>query len=455
MILCIDFTGKKVKITEVEKERKRFKVMASREMVISEAPTSLTEYLKNTPGHIEEIKVSGAMDNTFHKIFILPDMKKKILNSAVEAEVIKSFGNGYQFRYIDLGEVPGPGQKVNRKILSVGIKSDGLETLYQMFANSRIKPRIYTTYPVALQALFDHLKLLSEQPLAFIELDHPASRITIFKEQEIRLTRELPSAKGEEDPESSALMKDIYRTILFYNDIYPNERIGRLMFAGSSTISGIEQNLSQKTGAEIVPLELEGAFPGIEDPSSIYPGCLGLALLEPNRFGFGFVPLSVQERKKIKKALSLAISASLGVGLIIALVISRFSLDLRNLNVFHGGIKGEIKMKEDRLKVMPLEFVSQYIETSQPPWSEILLEIAAVVPQGVALKSLTLKNMKKMWRGEVTGVADGSDEINSLLKVEETQNNFVKSPLFKGVKLVEREIQGKRVAFKIIYQLDV
>jgi Tfp pilus assembly protein PilN len=104
---------------------------------------------------------------------------------------------------------------------------------------------------------------------------------------------------------------------------------------------------------------------------------------------------------------------------------------------------------------MPLEFISQSIETTQPPWSEVLLELAAVVPSGVALKTLTLKNIKRIWRGEVTGIADGSDEINSLLQVEELQNNFSKSPLFTSVKLIERELQGKQVAFKIIYQLDV
>ncbi|MGB2769931.1 MAG: PilN domain-containing protein, partial [Candidatus Zixiibacteriota bacterium] len=95
------------------------------------------------------------------------------------------------------------------------------------------------------------------------------------------------------------------------------------------------------------------------------------------------------------------------------------------------------------------------IETTQPPWSDILLELAAVVPPGVALKTLTLKNVKKMWRGEVTGIADGSDEINSLLQVEELQNSFAKSPLFTGVKLIERKLQGNQVVFKIIYQLDV
>jgi hypothetical protein len=83
------------------------------------------------------------------------------------------------------------------------------------------------------------------------------------------------------------------------------------------------------------------------------------------------------------------------------------------------------------------------------------LELAAVVPSGVALKTLTLKNIKKMWRGEITGIADGSDEISSLLQVEELQNNFSKSPLFASVKLIERELQGKQVAFKIIYQLDI
>ena len=464
MLLCMDFAGEKVNIICVQNKKINLRpisttVEASFEHRAVESlelnVSDLGAYLRSKSGEIEETRVSGSLENTFHKIFILPDLKKKMLKSAVEIEVIKAFGNDYQFRYQDLGEVPGPGNKVDRKIMAVGIKRNSLEELSQMFAGSRIKSSTYTTYPVALQSLLEKMGVLSEDPLAFMELDYPTGRIVVFKGKEIRLTRELPLVEGEKDPESSALAKDIYRTLLFYNDAYPEERVGRLMFAGSSINSETIQNLSKKTGAEIIPFVPETIFQGINDIPHIHPGCLGLALLNPDRLSFGFIPFSVQEKRKIKKTLTLSTCAFCGVLLIFALAISRFSLDLRNLSVFHGGIKGEIKMKEDRLKELALEFVSQSIETSQPPWSEILLELAAVVPPGVAFKTLTLKKAKRVWRGEVTGVADGSDEISSLLLVEQVQNNFVQSPLFSGVKLTERELRGKQVAFKIIYQLDI
>lgn len=464
MLLCMDFAGEKVNIICVQNKKINLRpisttVEASFEHRAEESlelnVSDLGAYLRSKSGKIEETRVSGSLENTFHKIFILPDLKKKMLKSAVEIEVIKAFGNDYQFRYQDLGEVPGPGNKVDRKIMAVGIKRNSLEELSRMFAGSRIKSSTYTTYPVALQSLLEKMGVLSEDPLAFMELDYPTGRIVVFKGKEIRLTRELPLVEGEKDPESSALAKDIHRTLLFYNDAYPEERVSRLMFAGSSINSETIQNLSQKTGAEIIPFNPETVFQGIKETPYIHPGCLGLALLNPDRLSFGFIPFSVQEKRKIKKTLTLSTCAFCGVLLICALAISRFSLDLRNLNAYHGGIKGEIKMKEDRLKELPLEFVSQSIEASQPPWSEILLELSAVVPPGVAFKTLTLKKVKRVWRGEVTGVADGSDEISSLLLVEEVQNNFVQSPLFSGVKLTERELLGKQVTFKIIYQLDI
>ncbi|KPL00537.1 MAG: hypothetical protein AMJ91_04285 [candidate division Zixibacteria bacterium SM23_73_3] len=455
MLLCVDFAGKKIKIIGVERVEKKFKVVASFEFDGADLTGALGEYLKNTSANIAEIRVSGASEDTFHKIFILPDLKKRMLKSAVKTEVIKAFENGYQFKEEDIGEVPGPGNIVNRKMMTVGLKRKTLEELSRMFADSRIKPSIYTTYPVALQALLEKMGILSEESLAFMELDSPAGRIVIFKGEEIRLTRELPLAEEEKDSESSALAKDIYRTLLFYNDTYPEERVSRLMFAGSSTSSEIKKSLSQKAGAEIIPFNPETVFQCTEEASNIHPGCLGLALLDPDRSSFGFLPFSVQEKKKIKRILALSSSVSLGVLLIFALAVSRFSLDLRNLNAFHGGMKGEIRMKEDRLKELPLEFVSQSIESSQPFWSEILLELAAIVPPGVVLRTFTFKKMKKVWQGVVTGVADGSDEINSLLLVEEVQNNFVQSPLFNSVRLTERELKGKQVAFKIIYQLDI
>ncbi len=464
MLLCMDFSGEKVNLICVQTKKINLRPISTTVVTSFECKaveslelnvSDLGAYLRSKSGKIEETRVSGSLENTFHKIFILPDLKKKMLKSAVEIEVIKAFGNDYQFRYQDLGEVPGPGNKVNLKVMAVGIKRNNLEELSRMFAGSRIKSSTYTTYPVALQALLEKIGILSEEPLAFMELDHPTGRIIVFKGKEIRLTRELPLAEGEKDPESSALAKDIYRTLLFYNDTYPEERVSRLMFAGNSTTSETMQNLSQKTGAEIIPFDPETIFQGINDIPHIHPGCLGLALLNPDRLSFGFIPFSVQEKRKIKKTLTLSTCVFCGVLLIFALAISRFSLDLRNLNVFHGGIKGEIKMKEDRLKELPLEFVSQSIEASLPPWSEILLELAAVVPSGVALETFTLKKIKRVWRGEVSGIADGSDEISSLLLVEEVQNNFVKSPLFNGVKLTERELRGKQVAFKITCQLDI
>jgi hypothetical protein len=451
MLLCVDFSGKKVNILCAENKKEKIRVAESLELNVSD----LGDYLRNKSGKIKEIRVSGYLENSFHKILIMPDIKSKMLKQALETEVIKAFGSNYQFKHQDLGEVPGPGNKVNKKIMTIGIKRNTLEELSQMFVGSRIKPSIFTTYPVALQTLLEKMGLLSEEPLAFVEIAHPRSRIVIFKGKEIRVTRELPLAEKEKDTESSALAKDIYRTLLFYTESFPNQQVAKLAIVGNSTTSEILESLRQKTGAEIIPFLPETIFQGMKELPYVHPGCLGLALVEPDHFDFGFIPFSVQEKRKIKKTLILSSSVSLGVLLICILVISRFSLDLRNLNAYHGGIKGEIKMKEDRLKELGLEFVSHFIETSQPPWSEILLEMAAVVPPGVALKTLTLKKVKRVWRGEVTGVADGSDEINSLLLVEKVQNNFVQSPLFKGVKLTEKELRGKQVEFKIIYQLNM
>ncbi len=464
MLLCMDFSDEKVNILCTEDKKSNLKpisttIVASFERRVVESlelnVSGLGAYLRSKSGKIKEIRVSGSLGNTFHKILIMPDIKSKMLKQALETEVIKAFGNDYQFKHQDLGEVPGPGNKVNKKIMTIGIKRNSLEELSQMFVGSRIKPSIVTTYPVALQALLEKMGLLSEEPLAFVEIAHPRSRIVIFKGKEIRVTRELPLAEKEKDTESSALAKDIYRTLLFYTESFPNQQVTKLVIAGNSTTSEILENLRQKTGAEIIPFLPETIFPGMENIPYIYPGCLGLTLLDPNSFTFGFVPLSVQEKRKIKKTLLLSSSVTLGVLLIFALAVSRLSLNLKNLDIFHGGIKGEIRMKEDRLKELGLEFVSQFIETSQPPWSEILLEMAAVVPPGVALKTLTLKKVKRVWRGEATGVADGSDEISSLLLVEKVQNNFVQSPLFKGVKLAGKELRGKQVEFKIIYQLNM
>jgi hypothetical protein len=455
MILCMDFSSDKVKITGVEREKKKLRVTTSLESPISDLAKFLEEDLKNVTAKIDEIRVSGALENTFHKVFLVPDMKEKMLQAALDSEVTKTFGYDYQFKEEDLGEAPGSGSKPNRKMMAVGIKRTTLEELSGRFGRVRTKPNIYTTYPVALRALLDKLGLLSQEPLGFVEFDHSMGRIVVFKGKEIQLTREIAVADQEKDSDRSGLARDIYRTLLFYTETFPDETVTRLVLTGNSTTAEAAESLREKIGAEIILLNPGSIFQGIEQTSSIHPGCLGLALLDSDRCSFGFMPFSVQEKKRVKRVLALSTSACLGVFLIFALVISRSSLELRNLNVFDRGMHGKIRMKEDRLREMPLEFVSQSIETSQPPWSEILLELAAVVPEGVALKSFTMKKLRNKWQGYVEGVANGSDEINSLLQVEEIQNNFVQSPLFEGAKLTERELKGRAVRFKIIYQLDI
>lgn len=449
MLLCIDFTGEKVKITSVENKRGEIRAVEALELDVSD----LGEYLRSKSGKIKEIRISAPVDKTFHKTFTLPNLKGKMLKEAVKNEVIKAFGNGCQFEQQDLGEVVVSGSKASRIITTAGIERKTLEDLSQIFADFPIKPSIFTTYPSALQMLLEKMGLLSDEALGFVEISHPRSRIVIFKGKETRLIRELPLAEVEKEPESSALAKDIYRTLLFYTESFPNEKIAKIIISGNSITSEISENLKQKTGVEIFPFSAQPPFQGIEDTSRAYPGCLGLTLINPDRFSFKFIPLSVQEKGRIKKRVTQLSFIFLGILLIFALFIFRLSWDLRDLNVHQVGTKGEIKMKEDRMKDLALELVSHSIETSQPNWSEILMELAAIVPSGVSLKSMTIKKAKNGWGGLVSGIAEGEDELASLVLVEELQNNFLKSPLFAGAKMIEKKLEGEKITFTITYQL--
>jgi len=450
MLLCIDFTGEIAKITGVDNKKGELRIVEAQELNVS----YLGEYLRSKTGKIKEIRVSAPVDKTFHKTFILPNLKGKTLTEAVKNEVMKAYGGNYQFEQLDLGETVASGSKTNIITTTAGIEIKALQEMSQVFAGSSLKPGLFTTYPLALQALLEIMGLLSEdEAVGFVEISHPRSRIVIFKGKEIRVTRELPLAEGENEPENSALAKDIYRTILFYTESFPDEKVSKIVIAGNSITSEISENLKQKTGLEIFPFNAQSFFQGTEDNSGVYPGCLGLALINPDRFRFKFVPLSVQEKRKTRKRLSLFSLISVIILLVFTSVIFRLSLDAKYLNGYEGGIKGEIKMKEDTMKGMALELVSHSIENSQPRWSEILLELAAVVPPGIALKSMTIRKIKNGWSGDICGSADGQDEITSLVFVEELQNNFLKSPLFTGTKVVEKKLEGEKINFKITYQL--
>ena len=220
MLLCMDFGSEKVKIIGVERAKKEFNVVVSLEFSISDLGNALGEHLQSASADIDEIRVSGALEHTFHKVFSVPDMKGKMLKSALETEVNKTFGNEYQFKQFDLGEILGPANRTSRKMMTAGIKRNTLEELTNIFAGFRTRPKLYTSYPVALQVLLEELGDLTDDPLGFMELDYPKSRITILKGKEIRLTREVDALEESKDPDRSALAMEIYRTILFYTTLF-------------------------------------------------------------------------------------------------------------------------------------------------------------------------------------------------------------------------------------------
>ncbi len=449
MLLCIDLAGEKAKIAMVEDGRGEIQVNEALEINISD----LGKFLRSKSESINEIRVSVPVDRTFHKTFIVPNITGNILDKSIKNEVIKAFGRDFQFEHKDLGEIVAPHTRVNKKIMTAGVERGALEELALVFAHFSIRPKIYTTYPIAIQMLLEKVGLLPEESLAFVEISHPKSRMVIFKGKEIRMTRELSLSEGDKDQVDSFFAKDLQRTLRFYTESFPGERVTKLVVLDHFITTDTLENLKQKTGADIIPFSSQPFFREIEDGSRIYPGCLGLALLNPTDCHFKFMPCSVQEKKKMKKTVSLFSSIFLGLVIILGLVIFRYSLDLRQLSIYRGGIKGEIRLKEDRLRELSSELVSHSLEISQPHWSETLLELGAIMPAGVSLKSMTIKKAKNGWTGEVDGWVEGVDQFTSLFLVEQLQINFLKSPLFSGAKIVDKQLEGENVAFKITYQL--
>ncbi len=449
MLLCIDWAGEKVKIARVEDGHGEIQVDEAREIDTSD----LGRYLRNIAGKIKEIRVAVPIEKSFHKTFMVPNISGNLLNQAIAHEVKKSFGRNYQFKYTDLGEVVVPNTRVNKRIMTVGVERETLEELSLVFAHLSVRPKIYTTYPVALLALLDKVGMLSAESMGFVEMSYPKSRIVIFKGREIRLTRELPLSEGDKDQENIFLAKDIQRTLLFYTESFPGESVANLLVLGKFITPDILESLKQKTGANIIPFSSQPFFQDIEDGSEIYPGCLGLAITSPPDTHFQFTPFSIKEKKKIKRTVSLFSSVFLGLVLIFGLIIFRFSLDLRQLNIYRQGIKGEIKMKEDRMKELSSELVSHSLEISQPHWSETLLELAAVIPAGVSINSMTIKKDKHEWVGEVGGSVEGTDQFASLYLVEQFQYNLLQSPLFSKARIVDKKMEEENIIFKIEYQL--
>lgn len=443
MILAVDWDGEIARLILAEPQRDIVKVNKLLKLTREE----LADYLSKERRKLD-IRVCGGIEGSVHKTVLLPPLKKKLLPDAVEKETKKFLEEESEYTYEEFGQIEEATVGIQTKVMVVGFGRKHLEELASLFSNYKAKSTFFTTYPIAVTVLLEQTGELKEnETVAFVDVSGERSRILIFKGKEVRIARGLPLGSEEGRGITERLIKDIHQTILFYTENYPQDKISKIVLGGSFKPSDFIEALKKQVDLNIVPLWTEEVFQGSNEELLTYPGCLGLVLLNPKKFNFSLVPVSIKEKKKNKKMAVMLSSIFMVVILLIIGANLKYSLDWLRLLDNERAVQGEIKKRETELKGLATELISDSVE-KQPAWTEFLLELAYVIPEDITLNSLTVKKAGKKWKGELTGIIQGYDKVEGFYRAEELRILFHQSSTWTNP-ILERKLEGDNLKFKI------
>jgi hypothetical protein len=443
LILAVEWDGEFARLVLAEPYRDTVKVIKLLKLTKEE----LAKYLSEEKRKLD-IRVCGSIEGSTHKTVFLPPLKGKLLKSSIQQETQKIFEEESEYLYEELEQVEEGTAGTQAKVMVVGLGRKHLEELVSLFSNHKTKPSIFTTYPLAVRTLLERIGELKEnENVAFVDVSGDKSRILIFKGKEIRITRGLPLNMEEGVGETDRLIKDIHQTVLFYTENFPQDKIEKIIVGGSFKPSDFLEALKKKVDLKVVPVWAEEIFQGSNEELLTYPGCLGLALLTPKKFQFSLVPTSIKEKRKNKKMATLLAAVFIGVVLFILGANLKYSLDWLRLLDDEKAVQGEIKKRENELKELSVELVSNSVE-AQPSWTDFLLELARLVPDDITLNSLTVKRAGKKWQAEINGIIQGEDKVESFYRVEELRILFNQSTIWASPNL-ERKLEGDNLKFKV------
>jgi hypothetical protein len=215
----------------------------------------------------------------------------------------------------------------------------------------------------------------------------------------------------------------------FYVEEHPGEPLKEILIFGKEIPKEFIEGLGKDAG---VPVE-------VVDDNFIrsFPSFYGAALISPRSTSFNFIPREVKEQKLASQVGVLVLFVAFSIGGYHLIQYLSLVRDIKAANEFNKGLQAMITLKEKELASYAQEMVKYYLEEVQPPWYAALMELSAVVPDGISFVGLKIRREHNLWRGEALAKTTYESEIASLLEREELIRRARRSPLLKNVSLME------------------
>lgn len=396
---------------------------------------------------------SGAVNLAFpekpfiHRLIELPPLTRRELSIALPREVDYEMSNliegdfDYAYQLVEGGAmVAAASRKVIRGCLEVAEEAG-------------LRCSVLTTVPSALLNLLKLKGRYLVGPTLFVHVGGRTCHLSIGEGERLMFATSMP-AQGEEG-ELDKLVSRAARAAFLFRERYGRkvsyvmvsgepERLTRLA-GGLRDGLGIAVEIFDHKGAlDTSPLGEEmGLFQSLV-PSFAVP--IGLALKRPKDFQLNLLSGGVGRplfgMGRAKEVIALALSGLILIGLIsyssielgeverryeASLAELKSSLErLRSMREESEGIKREREVYASRLKLL------RRLGVRGELWARALEALRGAVPEGIVLRSVTIKREGAAWRMSLRGEVEAEELLESVTLYNRFLSNLRRCPFFKN-----------------------
>lgn len=385
-----------------------------------------------------------------HRLIDLPPMSKKEMEVVVPREI--------KYEIADLGEdLSFDYQTVEGGAMVVAAPDQFTRDYLSLVEDAGLKCSVFATIPLALSNLLKLKGGPAFSPSLFVHLGGGNYYIAVCSEDKLFFASAYPLQPGG-DRDVERVAARVIESISFFKDRFHQEISGTILSGDADKLDILAEALKQESGTAVEIFNPMGALDitrlGEEAqmfqnliPSFAVP--IGLALKGKKNFQMNLLSTSrgraLAPRWGAPKKVALA-----------AVIFSFFSFMImtyvfvglskaerhyqRKLEMLGSSISkltsslGECNEIEKKREVYQTrgEFL-QGLEERSILWSKAFEELRALVPDGIAFRSLDIERVKDRWQVSIIGETAASDLLASITACDRFFSALRKSPFFTNV----------------------
>lgn len=378
----------------------------------------------------------------------LPPMPAKELEDAVRWSAVRALPFPVEEAILDHRLLPGTTGEEEQTVLVAAVHRPFVMEAVGVLMEAGLTPVQVSIIPLALAGIMQALPVEPDEANLCLDLRPHAATLTFCRGRDLRLVRlvtpdaEAAAIDQEEEDQLKRLIDEIWLSLAYYQERFPEEKIHRLWIAGPlNDLQRVEPALRDAVGIPVECVDLSTVFPEGKD-GPLPPGLAAAAgvFLEP--WEMNLLPLDVRRAPQMKMvrtwtryvatAALLGILAWIGIENLIVRYKRQEVADQQAVLQRLTPLAQELtRTQEARQSRIPQLHIYEEPLAYSRRWLGALKELSALTPPAVTITALESNNTEGI---KVKGLAF-ADKEPSEVALSEFMTNLSHSPYFQNVQL--------------------